>query len=74
MSEPILIKGGLSVDDRGSVSFVNDFNFSDVKRFYMIQNHVQGFVRAWHGHKKRQNIFMLLMEMQWFVAYKLTIG
>ena len=60
MSEPILIKGGLSVDDRGSVSFVNDFNFSDVKRFYMIQNHVQGFVRAWHGHKKVAKYFYVV--------------
>lgn len=49
--EPTLVKGGIAVDDRGDVSFVNDFNFDDVKRFYMVQNHKQGFVRAWHGHK-----------------------
>jgi len=52
MAEPKLIKGGLSVDDRGSVTFVNDFNFEGVKRFYIVQNHTQGFLRAWHGHKK----------------------
>jgi dTDP-4-dehydrorhamnose 3,5-epimerase len=50
--KPILIKGGLSVDDRGAVSFVNEFNFADVKRFYVVENHKQGFIRAWHGHKK----------------------
>lgn len=50
-SEPTVIKGGVAVDDRGSVRFVNDFNFSGVKRFYMIENHKEGFVRAWHGHK-----------------------
>tara|TARA_Y100000310_G_scaffold239316_1_gene242890 strand:- start:174 stop:596 length:423 start_codon:yes stop_codon:yes gene_type:complete len=44
--------GGLAVDDRGQLSFVNDFNFKDVKRFYMVENHEQGFIRAWHGHKK----------------------
>ncbi|AFN75409.1 putative sugar epimerase [Melioribacter roseus P3M-2] len=49
--KPVLIKGGMAVDDRGSVSFVNDFNFSDVKRFYMVDNHRSGFVRAWHAHK-----------------------
>ncbi|MFZ6031801.1 MAG: dTDP-4-dehydrorhamnose 3,5-epimerase family protein [Melioribacter sp.] len=49
--KPVLIKGGMAVDDRGSVSFVNDFNFKDVKRFYIVDNHRSGFVRAWHAHK-----------------------
>ena len=47
-----LINGGVAVDDRGQLSFVNDFDFTDVKRFYMVENHEQGFIRAWHGHKK----------------------
>jgi len=47
-----VLNGGLAVDDRGSVSFVNDFNFEGVKRFYQVENHRQGFIRAWHGHKK----------------------
>lgn len=49
---PKFIKGDISIDDRGQVSFVNDFNFKNVKRFYMVSNHRQGFIRAWHGHKK----------------------
>lgn len=52
MSELKLFNGGLAVDDRGTVSFVNDFNFEGVKRFYIVENHKQGFIRAWHGHKK----------------------
>ena len=47
-----LMQGGIAVDDRGSVRFVNDFNFENVKRFYQVENHRQGFIRAWHGHKK----------------------
>lgn len=47
-----IINGGISVDDRGSVTFVNDFNFLDVKRFYVVENHRPGFIRAWHGHQK----------------------
>ena len=47
---PYIISGGVAVDDRGSVRFVNDFNFNNVKRFYQVQNHRQGFIRAWHGH------------------------
>jgi dTDP-4-dehydrorhamnose 3,5-epimerase len=50
--EPRLIEGGLSIDDRGVVSYANDFDFKGVKRFYMVQNHSKGFIRAWHGHKK----------------------
>lgn len=51
MNEVKLLNGGIAVDDRGSVRFVNDFNFSDVKRFYHVENHRQGYTRAWHGHK-----------------------
>lgn len=45
------IKGGLFADDRGFLRFVNDFSFKDVKRFYQVENHEKGFIRAWHGHE-----------------------
>jgi len=51
-SEPIFIAGGLAADDRGEVAFVNDFHFEGVKRFYTVSNHRQGFVRAWHAHRR----------------------
>ncbi len=51
MDKVRLIEGNIAVDDRGTVSFVNDFNFSGVKRFYMVTNHRAGFVRAWHAHR-----------------------
>ena len=47
-----VLEGGVAVDDRGQLSFVNDFDFKDVKRFYMVENHDKGFIRAWHGHEK----------------------
>jgi dTDP-4-dehydrorhamnose 3,5-epimerase len=59
-SEPLLLKGGLAVDDRGTVSFVNDFNFENVKRFYAVENHKQGSIRAWHAHKKEAKYVMLI--------------
>jgi len=46
-----LLEGGLAVDDRGTVSFVNGFDFRGVKRFYAVTNHRAGFVRAWHAHR-----------------------
>ena len=58
--EPQLFKGGLAVDDRGAVSFVNDFNFEGVKRFYIVENHKQGFVRAWHAHRNESKYVMVV--------------
>ena len=46
------IIGNIATDDRGTVRFVNDFNFNGVKRFYQVSNHRSGFIRAWHGHMK----------------------
>jgi dTDP-4-dehydrorhamnose 3,5-epimerase-like enzyme len=53
-----LIRGGLAVDDRGEVGFVNDFTFDGVKRFYTVANHEQRFVRAWHGHRNEAKYVM----------------
>ncbi len=52
VEHPIVLKGGQAVDDRGSLKFVNEFCFQDagIKRFYQVQNHQAGFIRAWHGH------------------------
>ncbi|MGD9107943.1 MAG: WxcM-like domain-containing protein [Gammaproteobacteria bacterium] len=52
-----IIKGGVDVDDRGSVAFVNDFCFDKVKRFYQVENHSLNFIRAWHGHRKEGKYF-----------------
>jgi dTDP-4-dehydrorhamnose 3,5-epimerase len=52
MAEPRLIEGGLAVDDRGSLSFANAFDFAGVKRFYKVTNHSTDVIRAWHGHVK----------------------
>ena len=49
--KPHIFKGGLAVDDRGQIAFVNDFDFESVKRFYIVSNHRTGFVRAWHAHR-----------------------
>jgi dTDP-4-dehydrorhamnose 3,5-epimerase-like enzyme len=58
MSKPTLIPGGLAVDDRGEVAFVNDFHFENVQRFYTVSNHRAGFVRAWHGHRHEAKYVM----------------
>lgn len=51
-SSPQIIKGDFKKDERGTVSFVNGFDFPGIKRFYIVVNKTIGQVRAWHGHKK----------------------
>lgn len=48
---PTIIRGGVAVDDRGALTFINDLDLSGYKRFYTVQNHAVGLVRAWHAHK-----------------------
>jgi len=52
MSEPEFIEGGIGIDDRGEVGFVNGFNFTGVRRFYTVRNHRLAFIRAWHAHHR----------------------
>ena len=70
-SEPRLIEGALAVDDRGSVSFVNDFDFAGVKRCYLVTNHRAGFVRAWHGHRREAKYVMLVRGAAIVAAVKI---
>ena len=51
---PHLLVGDFSVDDRGEVGFVNEFDMESVKRFYSVCNHRAGLIRAWHAHKKEK--------------------
>ncbi|MCU0615443.1 MAG: WxcM-like domain-containing protein [Desulfobacterales bacterium] len=53
------IKGGLHVDKRGVISFINDFDFKGVERFYTIRAHGFGKIRGWVGHRR---------EHKWFTA------
>ena len=53
----MLIKGNIHTDLRGTLRFVNDFNFKGVKRFYCIQHHDTEVIRAWQGHQKETKYF-----------------
>ncbi len=54
---PQLIKGNKHTDHRGSISFVNDFDMMQVRRFYRIQHPDTAIIRGWRGHK---------IERRWF--------
>ena len=47
-------------DDRGSLLFINGFNVSEFKRFYLIENHSVNFIRAWHGHLKETKAIIMV--------------
>ncbi len=57
--------GGVAVDDRGNLKFVNDFDFEGVKRFYQVENHERGFIRAWHGHRKEAKYAYVAKGSAW---------
>lgn len=59
-SKPSLIKGNQHSDERGTVSFINDFDLSPVKRMYTIQHPSTTTVRAWQGHKIESKYFKCL--------------
>lgn len=58
-TEPRLLHGGCSIDDRGRVAFVNEFDLSQCRRFYSVENFAAGTVRAWHAHKKERKWVMV---------------
>ena|SRR5690606_3587056 len=54
------IKGGIAKDERGEIRFVNAFDMSAVKRFYIIRNSDVELIRGWRGHRIEQRWFYVL--------------
>ncbi len=63
-----LIEGGLHVDVRGSVAFVNDFNFKGVDRSYVICCHRPHERRGWVGHQREQKWFWAIQGIALIAA------
>lgn len=57
----MLIEGKQYKDERGIITFNNEFDASKIKRIYTIENHSTEFVRGWQGHK---------IEQRWFACIK----
>jgi dTDP-4-dehydrorhamnose 3,5-epimerase-like enzyme len=71
MTKPKLIKGNFAVDDRGFVNFNNEFILKKIKRFYIVENHQQGFIRAWHAHKKEEKFVLCINGSAIIAAVKI---
>lgn len=54
------IIGGIAKDHRGEIRFVNDFDMTQVKRFYIIKNTVTELIRGWRAHRTEQRWFYVL--------------
>lgn len=59
MPEVTILKGNAFSDQRGTISFVNDFTFAGVRRFYHIAHADTRIVRAWQGHRVEQKYFFV---------------
>lgn len=73
MHKPMMLCGGVAVDDRGSVSYVNDLDGFKIKRFYEVRNHSAGFIRAWHGHKKEAKLVKVIQGAALVMAMPIDI-
>lgn len=59
MKKPYIIKGGLHTDERGRLCYNNEFDLSEVRRIYTLENLSTETIRGWQGHK---------IERRWFSA------
>lgn len=57
MEKTKILSGGNFSDERGTLTFNNDFDMSEVKRLYTLQNTRVDFVRGWQGHTIEQRWF-----------------
>ncbi len=59
LENPRLFVGNSLKDHRGEILFNNDFDLTEVKRFYQI-NSPKDFVRAWQGHQAEKKWFRVV--------------
>ena len=68
---PTVVKGARAIDDRGTISFVNQFDFDGVKRSYIVRNHNSGFIRAFHGHHNEGKFVQVVQGTALFKIFKI---
>jgi dTDP-4-dehydrorhamnose 3,5-epimerase-like enzyme len=66
--KPTIITGGSHNDNRGTISFVNDFDFKGVDRFYSIHHPDTKIIRAWQGHTQDSKYYYPI-KGSWVVAW-----
>lgn len=66
---PVIIQGSKFSDERGELSFNNDFDMAPVKRYYIIKHLDKSIIRAWQGHKIEHKYFKCI-NGSFVVAWK----
>ncbi|RNA61675.1 sugar epimerase [Chryseobacterium nematophagum] len=61
MTDKMIHQGNKYEDQRGIITYNNEFDTQNIKRIYTIENHNISFIRGWQGHK---------IEQRWFAAMK----
>jgi dTDP-4-dehydrorhamnose 3,5-epimerase-like enzyme len=61
MNVAMIFEGKRHEDERGVITYNNEFDFSQIKRLYTIENHSTDFIRGWQGHK---------IEQRWYACLK----
>jgi dTDP-4-dehydrorhamnose 3,5-epimerase-like enzyme len=69
---PTLLEGNLVIDDRGELAFVNETEFSEIRRYYLVSNHRSGQVRAWHAHRSEGKCAMAVSGSALVCAVRVT--
>jgi len=66
VSDCELFDGQRIADDRGFLQCFNSFDFrgSNIRRLYVVTNHLPGFIRPWHGHER---------ETKWVTCLRGTV-
>lgn len=58
--QPQIIQGNIHEDERGKLFYANEFDLSDVKRYYIIEHPDTKIIRAWQAHQKEQKWFQVI--------------
>ncbi len=58
--QPQIIQGNIHQDERGKLFYANEFDLSEVKRYYIIEHHDTKVIRAWQAHQKEQKWFQVI--------------
>lgn len=59
-NQPQIIQGNIHEDERGKLFYANEFDLSDIRRYYIIEHPDVKVVRAWQAHQKEQKWFQVI--------------
>ncbi|WP_447636134.1 dTDP-4-dehydrorhamnose 3,5-epimerase family protein [Flavobacterium microcysteis] len=59
-NQPQIIQGNIHEDERGKLFYANEFDLSDVKRYYIIEHPDTKVIRAWQAHQEEQKWFQVI--------------